>query len=252
MKNTLKQNLIELGITANEADVYLALLELGACSSGPLIDKTQLHRNVVYTSLSHLIKRKLIAEKTVRGVKHFSAVAPMTLKEEFEQKAFIASEVEKKIKASLPAKVQEITVHQGNEEYLQLLTGIIKSMPKGSIKYVIGTGGEEFMASTMRPIWKKYHTVAHAQRIHIKMLAYKDQRPALESDTKKEKIYEVRYLPEEIENPSGIHVYPEVGIVLNIIYSDKLTPVTAICIKNAALVQGYLNLFNNMWGMALE
>lgn len=250
--NTLKQDLLTLGLSTNEIDVYSALLGLDTASTGPIIEKTQLHRNVVYTALSHLIRKKMVFEKNVRGVRHFSAIAPITLKEEFEEKAKVAGKVFKEISERLPAKIQEITIHQGNEEYLQLLTGLLSTMPKGATKYVVGTGGEEFMAHTMRPIWRRYHKVAHRQNLKIKMIAYENQKPALESDVRKERIYEIHYLPSEMENPSGLHVYPEIGTILNIIYSDKQNPVTAIRIKNEALVQGYLNLFRNLWAMGKE
>jgi sugar-specific transcriptional regulator TrmB len=252
MKNNLKNNLLTLGFSTSETEVYLALLELKSSSAGPLISKTQLHRNVVYTALNHLTKRKLVSEKTIRGVKHFVLVEPLVLSEEFEKKAQLAKNVAQEILTALPRGAQEITIHQGNEEYLQLLQGLLSSMPKNSTKYVIGTGGEEFMKVTMRPIWKKYHKTARAQKINIKMISYESQREAIANDVAKESIYEVKYLPDDIENPAGIHVYPEIDTVLNIIYSDRDNPVTAIRIKNSALVQGYLNLFNNLWALGKE
>ena len=43
-------------------------------------------------------------------------------------------------------------------------------MPANSIKYVLGTGGKEFMKQTMIPIWDEYHQVALKQKIKIKMI----------------------------------------------------------------------------------
>ncbi|HEX8974779.1 MAG TPA: helix-turn-helix domain-containing protein [Patescibacteria group bacterium] len=251
-RNNLKNSLLEFGFTANEAQVYLALLELGSSTAGPLIAKTGLHRNVVYTSLQHLKERRLVTEASKRGKKNFTAVSPVILEEEFEQKARSAKKLTQNILQNLKPAAEEITIHQGNEEYLQLLTGILKAMPKGSTKYVIGTGGEEFMAATMRPIWKKYHQTAKAQKIKIKMIGYENQRSTLENDIRREGIYEMRYLPDEIENPAGVHVYPEIGTILNIIYSDKHKPVTTIRIKNKQLAEGYLNFFNNLWKIGKE
>lgn len=248
----LKDKLINLGFPASEAGVYLALLAMGSAQAGPIISKTQLHRNVVYTALSHLVKRKLVSEKTVRGVKHFSVTEPLTLSEEFEQKAELAKSATKEIIEALPRGGQEITIHQGNVEYLQLLQGLLSSMPKGSTKYVIGTGGEKFMRVTMRPIWRKYHKVARVQKMQIKMISYESQRKAIAQDVAHEGIYAVKYLPDDVENPSGVHVYPEIDTILNIIYSDTNNPVTAIRIKNKELVQGYLNLFNNLWKLGKD
>lgn len=230
--------------------MYLALAELGASTSGPIIVKTNLHRNVVYTALEHLIASKYVVETQVRGKKQFVLADPEVLVRDFAQKADIAKDAAKEIEAIAKRETQEITVHKGNEEYLTLLAGLIRQLPQGGTKYVLGTGGEAFMAETMRPIWRKYHNVAKEQGIRIKMIAYESQREAIAADVAKEGMYEVCYLPDNIENPAGIHIYPEAGVVLNIIYSTSERPVAAIRIKNADLVAGQLNLFNNLWKMA--
>lgn len=243
----LKKSLEELGFSNAEATVYVSLLEQGSGSAGPLISSTGLHRNVVYTALEHLKARKMVSEGLVRGVKHFSIASPETLSQEFKKKSVTASDVVQEITQRLPNQAQEITIHQGNDEYLALLTGLLSSLPKGSDKYVLGTGGEGFMRFTMQPIWKAYHEVASDQEVRIHMLAYDSQRSAIEPEIAGNPLYEVQYLPDEIENPAGIHIYPAIDTVLNIIYSDEAIPVTAIKIRNKALTKGYLHLFENLW-----
>ena len=237
-------------MVGQDADVYLALAALGATTSGPLIAKTGLHRNVVYTALEHLIASKYVIESQVRGKKQFVITDPSVIARDFALKSEIAKETAAKIESIAKQDSQEITVHQGNDEYLALLTGLIRLLPKGGTKYVLGTGGEDFMAETMRPIWKKYHRVAKEQGIRIKMIASESQRAAIATDVGNEGMYEVRYLPDNIENPAGTHIYPEVGVMLNIIYSTEDRPVTAIRIKNDDLARGQLNLFKNLWKMA--
>lgn len=248
--SNIKNNLLELGFSPHDVEVYLALVKKGPCTAGPLISETKLHRNIVYTSLDHLAGRKLIWEKIVSGRKYFSIAAPIALEQEFARKARIAKEAVGQIRELTGREIPEITVHQGNEEYLSLLTTVITQLPKGSTKYVLGTGGEEFMKYTMLPIWKKYHEVARTRKIKIKMIGYEHQRNAIFPHIKKEGMYEVRFLPSSIENPAGVHVYPAVFTVLNIMYSDKDTPVTAMKVVNRNLSVGYLNLFNNLWKIA--
>ena len=248
----LKSQLAGLGISANEAEVYLALAEHGPCGAGKLITATELHRNVVYTSLNHLSFRKLISESQVRGARQFALNSPSILIDEFERKSELAREVAASIAGKIRRGAQEITVHQGNEEYLALLTGVIRHMPCGSTKYVLGTGGEAFMRLTMRPIWNMYHQAAKIQGISIKMLGYENQRSVIQADVCREGIYQIRFLPNSYENPAGVHIYPEAATILNIIYSDEQSPVTAIRIKNTSLADGYMNLFQNLWQIALE
>ena len=242
-----QKNLIKLGFSENDALVYLALAELKTATPNPLITKTGLHRSLVYTALEHLVARKLVSKFETRGKQTFSIASPDVLLEDFSAKQKIAEETVQTIKQMLSTDAQEITIHHGNEEYLNLLTSLLKQLPKGGTKYVLGTGGEEFMAETMRPIWKKYHVVAKERKISIKMIGYRNQKESFQEDANKEGMYSIKYLPSATENPSGIHIYPEAGVVLNIIYSDTNKPVTAIKIKDRSLVKGYMNLFTNLW-----
>lgn len=251
-KISLKTGLIEIGFTPQEASVYLSLITHSPCTAGPIISETKLHRNVVYTALDHLAGKKLISERLVNGRKRFAVASPAPLVQDYENKARLAQELSKEITSLTKQELQEITIHQGNDEYLNLLTGILQSLPKNSTIYVLGTGGEAFMRQTMLLIWDQYHEVAHARHLQIKMLGYEPQRSAIAPSADKEGNYEVRYLPANMENPAGIHIYPDAGIVLNIIYSDEQNPVTAIKIKNQSLTRGYLNLFENLWVMGKE
>lgn len=247
---SLQKALEDLDLSKQDAEVYVSLITHQPCTSGPLINDTGLHRNVVYTSLAHLKDKKLIMESVESGKKLFQITNPKVLEATFEEKMRLAKTVVEKVSAMTHDTRQEITIHQGNKEFLALLTSLIESMPKKSTKYVIGTGGEDFMEATMLPIWKKYHKVAYAILKDIKMIAYADQRKGMESILEKEDIYAVRYLQEGSENPAGIHVYPEINTVLNIIYSREGKPVTAIKIVDKDLVQGYLQLFANLWEIA--
>ena len=240
-------NLINLGFSENDAKVYLALTELKTSLVKPIIAKTGLHRSLVYTSLEHLVSRKLVSEFESKGKKHFSIVSPEALVHEFDEKHKIAEIVSANIKEKISSVSHEITIHTGNEEYLSLLATLINKLPKGGTKYVLGTGGEEFMRETMLPIWSKYHRVVENGKIKIKMIGYESQRQAIEPYTREIGLYEIKYLPSEMQNPAGVHIYPEAGVVLNIIYSTKNNPVTVIKMKNKELVDGYLNLFNHLW-----
>jgi len=251
MKNQqIKNKLLNLGFSEHDALVYLALIIKGSGTAGPLVAYTNLHRNIVYTSIDHLISRKLATSKIINSRKNFSVTSPEIIIEEFSHKLSAAKKLVKQIQSTIPKNLQEITIHQGNIEYLDLLTSIINTMPSGSTKYVLGTGGKKFMKNTMLPIWNKYHKMAIQKNIKIKMISYESQRNEINFDNHLKKIYQIKFLPDNIENPSGMHIYPVANTTLNIIYSDDKFPVTAIKIINEALVKGNLHLFNNLWKMA--
>lgn len=252
-RKALKTALLKLNLKEHESQVYLELVLLGPTTSGPLIKKTGLHRNVVYTSLEHLVDRKYVLESQFRGKKQFVAAEPGVIEQEFLQKSVVAKEVAQEIGKLAVHPVQEITVYEGNEAYLNLLTELIHKLPRGGTSYILGTGGEEFMELTMRKLWSRYHKAVRQQGIHIRMISYESHRSMLDRDLAGERdLYDIRYLPDNIENPSGVRIYPEAGVIVNMIFSTATQPVTAIRIRNQDLVQGQLNLFENLWKMGIR
>ncbi len=248
-ENDIKQGFLTLGLSLPEVEVYLTLVSLGESTSGPLIAKTDLHRNVVYTALEHLIVRKYVIESQKNGKKLFALAEPSIISADFAEKMDLAREISESIKRMAQLPVQEVSVHQGNDEFLSLLMGLMRTPSKmQKTIYIIGTGGESFMENTMRMIWKKYHKVARSEGIQIKMISYESQRLALRDDIVKDRdLYEVRYLPDESENPAGVQIYPWAFTMLNVIYSTSDRPVTAIKIRNDDLVKGQLKVFENLW-----
>src|SRR3989344_3504552 len=61
----LQDALEEIGLSKNEALVYLTLSDLGLTSAYRIADKAHLYRTSVYEALRHLIKKGLVAESHV-------------------------------------------------------------------------------------------------------------------------------------------------------------------------------------------
>jgi hypothetical protein len=194
------------------------------------------------------VDKKLISAKNMKGKMIFESITPNILITELKEKQESAENLLRYYQQiTTNRELREISVHEGNDEYLRLLSTLINSMPARSTKYVLGTGGEDFMKQTMRPIWDKYHKVVRKKNVHIKMLGYSSQKESIDHDVSNINMYEIKYVESNNPNPAGLHIYPEIDTVLNIIYSTEYSPVTAICIKNKALTKAYLNLFENMW-----
>lgn len=237
-----------IGLSDNEAKIYLFLTKMGESSAGPVIKELGLHRNVIYTALNHMIDKKIVSEKTIRGTKVFSALSLEIFSESLKFKHEVAENLHTKIEILNKSSLKEVSIHEGNVEYLNLLSSLTKKMEVSSEKYIIGTGGEDFMKNTMRPIWKAYHKVITSKKIKIKMIAYEHQKEALAKDILKYKdYYDIKYLVSKNENPSGIHIYPSIKTVLNIIYSNDYRSVVAIKIEDESLTNGYVNLFESLW-----
>lgn len=78
--------LIELGLTEEEADVYLALLTLGGSYVSAIAKKAGVHRVVCYKVLDGLVSKGLISQFTKEGIRHFSVEDPRILVRKQHQK----------------------------------------------------------------------------------------------------------------------------------------------------------------------
>ncbi|HLG25550.1 MAG TPA: helix-turn-helix domain-containing protein, partial [Candidatus Gracilibacteria bacterium] len=140
----------------NEARVYLALVKHGPCNAGPLISETQLHRNIVYVALDHMIAKKYVTQKTVRGRKNFSVASPAVLENEFKKKAALASQMAKMLSQKAKQEHQEITFHEGAEEYTDLMFTLTSAMPDESSICFFGITHEGLTDTSMGRSFQRY------------------------------------------------------------------------------------------------
>ena len=82
----------DLGLTNAEIKVYLALLELGTSTAGPIIQKTGLQNSVVHMTLHKLLEKGFISFIIKGKVRHYQANDPRNIikfidekKQKFEQ-----------------------------------------------------------------------------------------------------------------------------------------------------------------------
>lgn len=83
---SLTQELINIGLSNKEADVYLATLQLGYATIVEISLKTNINRTTVYTHIKNLINRGLINASEKNGKIYFVAERPEKLQIIYEQK----------------------------------------------------------------------------------------------------------------------------------------------------------------------
>ncbi|MBU1018970.1 MAG: helix-turn-helix domain-containing protein [Patescibacteria group bacterium] len=79
-------DLEDLGLTAEESRVYLALLELGSSYVSAIAKKAGIHRVSCYHTLDNLIKKGLISSFTKNKMKFFAIESPQILVNKVEER----------------------------------------------------------------------------------------------------------------------------------------------------------------------
>lgn len=79
-------DLLKIGLSAEEARIYLACLEINGGPASVIARKADVHRVSCYHTLENLLKKQLLSQYTKNGVKYFTPEPPEQLVKLAEEK----------------------------------------------------------------------------------------------------------------------------------------------------------------------
>src|SRR3989344_740573 len=242
-------SLKEAGLTEGEAKVYLALLELGSATTGPIVEKSGVARCIVYELLNKLVQKGLASYVIKEKTKHFQAASPSAILDFLEQRKRKLDENTKKIEELLPkfmalaesAKPAEARVYLGFRGTVAAHENTYKKIGKGEEFVSIGvpaTQPEHYHA-----FWKRDHMRRAKAGIKTRILFH----PKADRETLKNrnsyKGCQARYMPFEVNTPVWIMSYKDVRVLF--LVSEK-RPV-AIEVANQEIADSFRAYFEDMW-----
>jgi HTH-type transcriptional regulator, sugar sensing transcriptional regulator len=237
------QLLLEAGLTEREIKVYLALLELGSTSTGPLVKKSGIPNCKVYEALEKLINKGLASYIIVSKVKHFQASDPEMLLNFIDEKKKRIKEIipELKSKQNLKKKAQEATIYEGIRGFKTAMERLLQTVPKNGL-YEVFTLGEELNTEELRIFFLNFHAKRRAKKIKAKLIApYKLKK--IFAKHYKECGLNTRYT--KLSLPTGIFIYE--NNVMTVIWGEKPS---AFIITSKNNADRYRSFFNTTWEQA--
>ena len=242
----LIEELIELGLSRNEAKIYLALLELGPTTTGPLIKKSKLYRVIVYDTLEHLLQKGLVNYSLSRNRKVFQAENPQQIQELLKNKEILAKlvvEQLQKIQADKPVE-RGAFVYEGWKGIKAAQENYFKEMKPGA-------GGEYLMVGASRHLHKKldaffnyFHERRSALKIPAKLLFNENNRQ-FGNIKRKYPPVQIKYMPSKVITPSWVSMYKEM-VLIGVAEEEPM----AFFIKNKAIAESYRQYFYFMWNQS--
>ena len=239
----------ELGLTGNEAKVYIALLELGSSPAGKLIKKVGMHRAAVYDLMDLLSEKGLVSYVIKANRKYFEAQDPERLlgyieesRDEIDRKELDLKQIlpDLQMMRKLATEEQEGNIYKGKKGLKSIYEDVLKT---GETFYVFGAMGR------FKEIYPEYFPHFHNRRIKkgITLKIIYNENVRGERKGQELKLSEVRYLPQEYITPATTYIYGEkVGIVL---YSKE--PM-AFLMRSKGVADSYKTFFDLLWGIARE
>ena len=234
-----KEILKELGLTNNEVDVYLTLLQTGSISVNTVAEKSGLHRQAVYDALDRLLEKGFVSFVVRNNKKYFQGINP-------EKIVGYLNEKEEKFKSILPELIN-LTKLPREDTFIEVFKGkgIVRTVYRDIIKEFQKKSGEILVTGTEEKKFLEEDKIAleqHIKRLHELKCA--ERLLIKEGDTTfvegPQTTY--RWIAEQYFNPTPIFVYHNKLTI--IIWGN---PDYAIIIENKNLADTYRKQFNLLW-----
>lgn len=238
MNICVEDELIEIGLSRNEAKTYLAIAELGLTSIGNVAKKSKIHRTNVYDAVEGLVKKGIVSYITKDNVKFYQIDEPANFLNLLREK-------EEKIKSILP-KLHLLTQLSANENQAQIFEGLpaAKRAMDNFLTHndtIMVMGVSKNVAELIGPFLTQYHQRRMEKKIVMKHIYNSDAHARIKTLASM-KYTEVRVLPSEYDSPVATNI---VGDEVTMIYWDKNALVIRITNKNIADV--YRKYFELLW-----
>lgn len=236
----IQEFLQDLGFGQNESKVYLELLHLGQVRAGEVIQKSGLHRHIVYESLKQLEQKNLVTSTQTQKATLFQAADPKRLLEQFEGRRNVLEQIVKELRDQRAPHQSEVEVYKGVEG--------LKLMMERSLDYSEHwfIGGNAGINRVMPEYWLDYNR----RRIHKKiwwhdLIQPTYVLPGFEGLTPVHKhlkqFLEFKYLSQEMNSPMVVYLFGKCVIHIN--WDAKI----AFLMEDEGMFQSYRAYFDFLW-----
>lgn len=209
----------EAGLTDGEIKVYLALLELGSSTIGPILEKSRITKSIIYRILDRLIEKGLVSYITKEKTKYFQAATPNKLLDYVDTREQLLEANKKKIQDLLPelmlkqtlAKKSEANMYEGFKGLMTAYENRYQKLKKGDEVVLYGLPAEQ--PGFHHAYWKKNHQKLASLGIKCRLLYQQDVDDAILKNRNSYKDCQARRMPFDIGSPSWVMIYKDVTLI---------------------------------------
>jgi len=134
------EELNEVGLSNWESKTYLALLEIGSTTTGPLVQKSEVPQSKIYGILDSLIKKGLVSYIIKGKIKYFHASDPRRILDLFKEKEKKVEFLLEELKNKQLEEKHSVELFEGLKAIRGMFLGMIKDVKKGEEWYGFSTG----------------------------------------------------------------------------------------------------------------
>jgi len=254
----IEEDLIsKAGLTQGEAKVYLALLNIGVTTIGPIIKKSGVARSFAYNILNKLIEKGLVSYILKNKNKLYQASEPSRILDYLEKQKQKLDQDKEEIKKILPklsiiqnsTPKTEVTIYEGYKGLQTAFEHYEEKLKKG--EEYMSLGGYPTQKDYFHNYWKRHHSKRIKQGIKARILFDKDTKSEIIKNRNKYKGCETRKMHKKIKMPAWFYIYKDTTTIFlqeNPDFRNNKT--LAIEIMDEEITKSFKNVFEEFWKMS--
>ncbi len=238
----VKATLLKLGLTKNEVEIYLTLLQNGELSVNQIGSKAGLHRAVCYDALDRLLEKGFVSYITSDNKKYFRPLYPEKILDYLEERKNEVKAIlpELKIMYTLENQETSVEVVKGKNVLRTIYQDILRVISEQREPlYAMGIDETKFL--DFDKITIQQH-ILNLKKHHLKEKLLTKESAGVFFDSHNS---EYRLIPDRLFNPNPTHIYGDKVAI--IIWG---TPTYGIIIKNKQVADANKKYFQMLWGIA--
>ncbi|MEK6887505.1 MAG: helix-turn-helix domain-containing protein [Candidatus Aenigmatarchaeota archaeon] len=241
------EELKRIGLTDGESRVYLALLEIGSSTVGPVVKKSGVAYSNIYEILQRLINKGLASFIIKNKTKYFQATNPAYLKEYLEKKEKEIKQNKKFLDSILPKiqEIQKIKSEQEAEIYIGihgLRSAYSKAMQNEKGEWLWFYQEKEDYAKDVEKLYPAVLQLIKQSKISIKGIASESYRHS-KLHKRLGRFQETRF----VNFPIPVNM----DMIGNTVLIESFRrPVTVISIKSETIAEDMRTYFYSVWKIA--
>jgi predicted transcriptional regulator len=243
----------DLGLTKNEATIYISLIQYGESTANTVSERTGLHRGYCYDTLSKLANKGIVSYAIKSGKKHFKGVHPKKFLD-------IIKEKEEKVKELIPELLTmynqkksdyEIEILEGTNGLKTFHENLFSYFEKKKIPLVYEIGRKVSLVDNhpMQVFFSnlikraKKSGFFHSKEYLKSRIQYLWDHSTKKEDRLMKKFSDLKYLPIDFETHGiDITIIEDNVYIQN--YKDKPFVIT---IKNKEISKFFIQMFKQIW-----
>jgi len=265
----IKETLLKLGLTSNEVEIYLTLLNKGEISVNEIGSSSGLHRQVCYDALDRLLEKGVVSYIIKNNKKFFKALKPDKIIDYLDKREQEIEQKKQDINSIMP-QLLGMFLTEKEETEVEVIKGkmVLRTIYNDIIRTLKETKKEdrtEAEKEVMSEAGKRLRKVMCAMGIEetkfleFDKIAIEQYINRMRKNKFKEKLLakkstatffeglqsEYRLIPDHLFNPNPTHIYG--NNVAIIIWGN---PIYGIIIRNKQVADANRKYFEMLWKMA--